>query len=65
MRDAYFHRLVAAGLWKEPIEEKPSESPFPREVKLLKATGLKENSILSRAFDQEKVKLLKQLPWQL
>ena len=58
MRNAYFQRLVAAGLWKETTEEKPSESPFPREVKPLEKTRLKNVSSLSRAFDREKVQII-------
>lgn len=55
MRDAYFHRLVAAGLWKQTTEEKPAESPFPRDAKPLEKTRLKNVPTLSRAFDREKV----------
>jgi sorting and assembly machinery component 37 len=58
MRNAYFQRLVAAGLWKETTEEKPSESPFPRDAKPLEETKLKNVSTLSRAFDREKVQVI-------
>lgn len=58
MRDAYFQRLVAAGLWKETTEEKPSESPFPRDAKPLEKMRLKNVSTLSRAFDREKVQAI-------
>lgn len=58
MRDTYFQRLIAAGLWKETTEEKPSESTFPRDAKPLEKTTLKNISTLSRAFDREKVQVI-------
>lgn len=55
IRDGYFPRLVAAGLWKAAVEEKSSETPFPREVKFPEKEKLSKNTTLSLAFDKEKV----------
>ncbi|KDR73498.1 hypothetical protein GALMADRAFT_251207 [Galerina marginata CBS 339.88] len=55
IQDLYVPRLKAAGLWKVHVEEKPAETPFPRDVKPLEKEKLAKNATLSRAFDRERV----------
>jgi len=57
IRDSYFPRLEASGLWRRVVEEeeKPAEKPFPRDVRLAEKVKLTKNTSLSLAFDKEKV----------
>ncbi|KAF4615516.1 hypothetical protein D9613_002752 [Agrocybe pediades] len=55
MRDSYFPRLEASGLWKSVVEEeKPTEKPFPRDVRPAEKKKLSNDASLSLAFDKEK-----------
>ncbi|KJA27465.1 hypothetical protein HYPSUDRAFT_179521 [Hypholoma sublateritium FD-334 SS-4] len=55
IRDSYRERLLAAGLWKNFVEE-TAESPFPRDVKPLETKKeLHKNPAISQAFERGKV----------
>lgn len=55
IRDGYFPKLEAAGLWNAPVEEKQEAKPFQREKSRLEKEDIKKNSTVTQTFERQKV----------
>ena len=67
IRNGYYHRLNAAGLWSVVLkrEEKAVEKPFQKE-KTPELRGIKKSTKVTQAFEREKVKFfLRSYAWSV
>lgn len=55
IRNGYYHRLNAAGLWSVVREERAAEKPFQKE-KISELRGIKKSTKVTQAFEREKVR---------
>ena len=55
IRDTYYPRLEAVGLWSLPVEEKVKEKSFQSQQKGLPIEDIKSNTKVSQAFQSERV----------
>jgi len=57
IRNGYYHKLNAAGLWNVWLnqDEKPDEKPFRKE-KQPELRGIKKSTKVAQAFERERVR---------
>ena len=55
IQDTYIPRLEAVGLWYPPVEEKVVKKSFQNQQKSLPIEDIKSNTMVSQAFQSEKV----------
>ncbi len=55
IRNGYYPKLQASGLWNSFAEENPTKSPFRKEKIPNLKEGIKGNTSLTQAFEREKV----------